>query len=317
MAEWAYRSRYQLISPNVAFAEYDATSGVKRFTLTAEVVEQTLVQGVVTRAWGYNGGTPGPLIVVREQERVQIVLSNRLTEATAIHWHGLTLSNDMDGFPVAGIGPLVQPGEEFTYEFVVRQPGTYLYQAHLMSSKQEMMGLAGMLVVLPLEREPVDKDFAILLQAWNLHRTGFTPGLTQDQMDWIAQKHDKPLYEVLPLAETCHYYTLNGKAFPDTAPLRVKPQERVRIRIGNSSTQSFPMHLHGHTFLVVATDGHPLPSPWAKSTLVVGPGETWDIVFTANNPGTWAFHCCNPRCLVNPQSTVGGMLTSIRYSATQ
>src|ERR1700730_14690810 len=127
-----YRPRYQFIAPNVSFASYDASSGVKRFELTAQEVQQTFVQGVTVRAWGYNGGTPGPLIVVREHDQVQIVLRNQLREHTAIHWSGLNLPNQMDGFPMAGGGPLVQPGEEFTYAFTPRQPGTFLYHADLL-----------------------------------------------------------------------------------------------------------------------------------------------------------------------------------------
>lgn len=310
-----YRSRYQLIAPNSALASYDGNSGLKKFELTAEAVEQTLVQGVTMRAWGYNGGSPGPLLVAWEQERVQVVLRNRLPEPTAIHWRGLAIPNEMDGFPPISVGPLVQPGEEFTYEFIVRQPGTYLYHAHVLSGKQEMRGLAGMMVVLPLEREPVDRDYAILLQSWSIGKGLTIPGLTQNQMDWISQKNSSQLYDLDPLASVGNYFTLNGKVFPDTAPMRVKAQERIRIRIGNSSTCMFPMHLHGHIFQVVAADGNPLPSPVSKSTICVGPGETWDIMFIANNPGTWAFHCNNPRYLMNPQNPAGGMLTTVRYVA--
>lgn len=309
-----YRPRYQFIAPNASVASYDASSGVQKFELIAQEVRQTVGPGVTARAWGYNGGTPGPFIVVREHEQVQIVLRNELRENTAIHWPGLNLPNQMDGFPLAGGGPLVQPGEEFTYAFTPRQAGTFLYHADLLRTKQELMGLVGMLVVLPLEREPVDRDYAILLQAWNLNKAGTIPGLTQNQMDWISQqKQTSSLHENNALSDHHNYFTFNGRVYPDTAPLKVKEQERIRIRIGNSSTSTFPMHLQGHTFQVVAMDGNPLRAPIQKSTISVGPGETCDIVFLANNPGTWAFHCRNPKSLMTPQHEVGGMLTTIRY----
>jgi FtsP/CotA-like multicopper oxidase with cupredoxin domain len=50
------------------------------------------------------------------------------------------------------------------------------------------------------------------------------------------------------------------------------------------------MHIHGHHFKVVATDGSRLLTPFFKNTINVAPGETWDIEFEANNPGTWLRH---------------------------
>ncbi len=110
------------------------------------------------------------------------------------------------------------------------------------------------------------------------------------------------------------YFTINGKAYPDTQPMRVRYGERIRIRLGNLSMNSHPMHLHGHVFDVVATDGQTLAGPTRKSTINVAPGETWDIEFTASNPGTWAFHCHKPHHTSNHLShALGGMFTTIQY----
>src|SRR5205823_9316481 len=90
---------------------------VKSFTLTAQVAQ---VQG--QQVWTYNGAIPGPELRVKEGDRVRVTLVNRLPTSTTIHWHGLRLPNAEDG--VAGITQdAVQPGDAFTYEFVVRDPG--------------------------------------------------------------------------------------------------------------------------------------------------------------------------------------------------
>ncbi|WP_311764932.1 multicopper oxidase domain-containing protein [Paenibacillus agricola] len=47
---------------------------------------------------------------------------------------------------------------------------------------------------------------------------------------------------------------MNGKAYPDTSPLPVRYDERVRLRLGNLSMDSNPMRFHGHEFIVAAID---------------------------------------------------------------
>ncbi len=314
MPDVKQRTRYQLVCPNVSFARYRAEDGVKHFELTAEEIQQPLAGGVWIRAWGYNGSTPGPLIVLHEHDNVQIHFRNRLSEATAIHWHGLVLPNDQDGVPMMSSGPYVPPGQDHVYKFTVHQTGTFLYHAHVLSSRQQMMGLGGMMVVLPLERERVDKDFAIVLQQWNLQPEGVAASLTPQQAKWAEKNAVKRLHRINPLASTQNYFTLNGKAFPDTAPLAVRSGDRVKIRIGNLGVQEQPMHLHGHVLNVTAVDGQPLPSPIQKTSVNVAPGETVDVEFVANNPGVWAFHSSKPPQLMNGDSPMGGMMTTLRYT---
>jgi hypothetical protein len=88
--------------------------------------------------------------------------------------------------------------------------------------------------------------------------------------------------------------TFNGKAFPGTDPLVVRTGDRVRIRIGNlSATDHHPIHLHGYSFKVVATDGGPIPEAgqWPETTVIVPVGSTRDIELVADLPGDWALHC--------------------------
>ena len=52
-----------------------------------------------------------------------------------------------------------------------------------------------------------------------------------------------------------------------------------------------PFHLHGLTYEVFARDGYVLPQPFKCDTINVAPGERWDAIVVADNPGVWAFHC--------------------------
>ena len=72
-----------------------------------------------------------------------------------------------------------------------------------------------------------------------------------------------------------------------------KTGDRVRIRIGNVGQESHPIHLHGYSFKVVATDGGDIPesAQWPDTTMVIFPGQTRTLEFVADVPGDWAFHC--------------------------
>jgi FtsP/CotA-like multicopper oxidase with cupredoxin domain len=87
-------------------------------------------------------------------------------------------------------------------------------------------------------------------------------------------------------------FTLDGKTFPDTPTILVRPGQLVRFHIVNQSGETHPMHLHGHTFAVLSRDGHALSgSPVYLDTVNIQPHETYDLAFYANNPGLWMFHC--------------------------
>lgn len=100
---------------------------------------------------------------------------------------------------------------------------------------------------------------------------------------------DRVLDVVLGSDMTNYVWTINGKAFPDREPLDVTEGERVRLRFVNHTMMAHPMHLHGHTYQVVAPTG---AGP-RKDTSLVLPMRTVEIDFDATNPGRWMTHCHN------------------------
>jgi FtsP/CotA-like multicopper oxidase with cupredoxin domain len=87
--------------------------------------------------------------------------------------------------------------------------------------------------------------------------------------------------------------TFSGMASPYIPPIRVREGQLVRLHIVNPADHSsHPIHIHGHIFTVLAKNGHPLAgSPVHTDTVLVGPHETWDVAFKADNPGIWMLHC--------------------------
>jgi manganese oxidase len=262
-------------APNGATLPWRRDGDVKVFELVAEPIAHEIAPGLTIDAWGYNGRTPGPLIEVVEGDRVRFLVTNRLPEPTSVHWHGLFVPNGMDG--VAGLTQRrIEPGETFRYEFTVRQHGTFMYHPHFDEMVQMGMGLMGMFVAHPRTPAgpPADRDFAILLSEWAVK-----PGTSRPDVSEMTE------FNVL---------TMNSKAYPATAPLVVRQGSRVRVRLGNlSATDHHPIHLHGHAFRVVATDGGEIPEAgrWPESTVLVPVGTTRTIEFVADAPGDWPFHC--------------------------
>jgi FtsP/CotA-like multicopper oxidase with cupredoxin domain len=91
-------------------------------------------------------------------------------------------------------------------------------------------------------------------------------------------------------------YTLNGKSFPATQPIVAARGQR--------------MHLHGLPQRVIAKDGHLLAQPYSVDTVNVAPGERYDIIAVASQPGIWALHC---HILSHAESKRGmhGMVTAV------
>jgi len=87
--------------------------------------------------------------------------------------------------------------------------------------------------------------------------------------------------------------TFNGHASPLVPPILVREGELVRLHIVNPGNMgAHPIHIHGHVFSVLAKNGQPLSgSPVHLDGILVGPHETWDVAFKADNPGIWMLHC--------------------------
>jgi FtsP/CotA-like multicopper oxidase with cupredoxin domain len=173
--------------------------------------------------------------------------------------------------------PVVKSGETYTYEFTAPNAGSHMYHSHHNAAEQVTKGLLGAFIIEPKDKsiEPeYDSDYTMVL---NDSGVGFT---------------------------------INGRSFPYTQPIVAKVGERIRIRYMNEGVQIHPMHTHGFPMTVFSRDGWALPSPFQCDTLLIGPGERWDVIVTPDSAGVWAFHC---HILTHAESSHGmfGMVTAI------
>lgn len=87
-------------------------------------------------------------------------------------------------------------------------------------------------------------------------------------------------------------HTINGQEFPNVPMITVLPGQVVKLHLVNNTEEYHPMHIHGHFFTVLAKNDVSLTgSPIHLDTLLLAPGETWDVAFIADNPGLWMLHC--------------------------
>jgi len=231
--------------------EAPSDAPVREFELTAERTTVRFEGGATAEAWTYNGSTPGPELRVTEGDRVVVRLNNEdIDKGVTIHWHGVVLPCSQDGVP--GVTQdAVFPGEQFTYEFVAKEPGTYWYHSHQQSSIQAKKGLIGRLIVEPKASAfAYDRDYAVTLQKLNDRET-----LTNGRKDGLR--------------------------------LDAAPGEIVRLRLVNAFDDVQWMGVAGAPFRVVSMDGYDLNEPGLieRRWVPVGGGQRYDLLVTMPESG--------------------------------
>ncbi|MBY0029767.1 multicopper oxidase family protein [Priestia megaterium] len=270
----------------------------KEFTLTAKEATHDFGNGTKLPVWTYDGSVPGSQIRVKQGDKVKVNLKNELSEPVTIHWHGLPVPNSQDGIPGVTMNA-VQPGKTFTYEFTASVPGTYWYHSHQDSVNQIDKGLYGTLIVEGKDEEKVDKDYTLVLDEWISSGESSMEGMdhgsmtsdkdtkdtddSTESMDGMNMnmdmEEDMSMYDL---------YTINGKSAKNMETLKVTEGDTVKLRLVNAGYISHKIHVHGYDFKIVSTDGQPINDPAIikDQTVTVAPGERYDLVFKANNPGT-------------------------------
>jgi FtsP/CotA-like multicopper oxidase with cupredoxin domain len=290
---------------------------IKVFRLTVKDVKFEISPGKTVEGWGFNGQVPGPIIRVKEGDRLRVIMTNETDDKHTFHVHGQKKSVIMDGVPYVGQKP-VEKGESYIYEFTAEMPGTSFYHCHVDSAHHVDMGMYGPFIVEPKKvKYPFDREYVMVLDEWptahiHIHEEAMPmdehkehgvvtehPGepVHEHQMEEKPAKRDwypETYNEYMPVYDT---FVINGKAFPYTEPIEVKKGERVKIRFINAGYEPHYMHVHAHKFLVTHRDGAPVKN----------------LLLDANNPGVWPFHCHRLNHIANDNIYPGGMLFIMRY----
>jgi blue copper oxidase len=249
------------VTPLPAIPTMDGTNA----TLTAQAVKQSYGTGTLD-ALGYSSaGWLGPTLLVKQGDLLGVQFKNTMSEATNLHWHGLAVPADQDGYPDS----TTASGSSKSYSFpVTARAGLYWYHPHSNGStaRQAYRGLAGLIRVSDATEEAL----------------GLPSG--RDEIPLVIQ--DKRLAGgVLNYAPTTaevmtgylgETMIVNGAAFP-VATVR---RGWVRLRLLNgSNARVLNLALeNGQAMKLIGSDGGLLDQTVSVSKVLLGPAERVDVL---------------------------------------
>ena len=276
--------------------EYDLTIAQQKVNITGNPAPGMTI----------NGAIPGPTLHFNEGDTARIHVHNKMSVETSIHWHGVLVPPDMDGVPYVSFPP-IKSGTTFTYEFPIRQSGTYWYHSH--TSLQEQSGVYGSIVIEP--RGAVfnpDRDYVVLLSDWtdeNPHEVNRT---LKRGSEWYAIqkgssqsilgaarlgmggdyfKRELQRMPAMDLADVAYDRFLANGAPEST--FHAKPNEAVRLRIiDGSATTYFHLEFAGGPMTIVAADGQDV-EPVKENRFLIGVAETYDVLVKVPASGAYEF----------------------------
>ncbi len=230
------------------------------YTLIAQDAEIEVAPGVISTVWTYNGTVPGPTLRFTEGDDVTVKFVNETPYAHTIHFHGTHDSaND-------GVFPQIMPGEEYTYNFVAKESGLFMYHCHAFPTSEHVrMGMFGGMIIDPAIRpmEPAREYFFALSE--------FDPN---NALEYFTE-----------------YYMINGYAnqYMDN-PIQVVKGELTRFYVaGIGGVLQSPFHVHS-TIMKVWPSGILWNEPYFAQTHLIGNGDTAIIEATWDEPGKYLFH---------------------------
>lgn len=217
-----------------------------------------------TAVWAYNASVPGPVLRVRQGERLRVAVENQLAEGTTVHWHGVRVPNAMDGVPII-TQPSIDPGGRFVYEFAPPDAGTFFYHPHQRGFEQMGRGLAGALIVEERDSPEVDRELVWMLGDFRLNADASIRGGFGSFMD------------VSHAGRIGNTVTINGRL---RGAVQVRAGERIRLRlIAATSARIFALDFQGHAPWIVALDGQPVaPHRPEGGAVVLAPAQRIDLI---------------------------------------
>jgi FtsP/CotA-like multicopper oxidase with cupredoxin domain len=295
-----------LLSQSVTAGDNGATSRSEdpaEYTLTIATKPIELAPNRIISVTTYNGQFPGPLLRLKEGERVTVDIRNETDTPEQLHWHGQFIAPDVDGAAEEGT-PFIPPHGSRRISFVPKPSGFRFYHTHVRAGANlaagQYSGLVGPVYIEP-KQYPGNYDREVFLTLKE-----FQPTLSRGgdmAMDFLApaqtvsalkdpgeRKMKASLAKGMPHGYEVGYdsFTINGRMLGHGEPVRVKQGERVLFHILNgSATEIRSLALPGHSFSVIAMDGNPLPKPVRVPGLWLGTAERISAIIEMNHPGVW------------------------------
>jgi len=286
-----------------AGAAIPQNEGPADYTLTIATTPIELAPNRIISVTTYNGQFPGPLLRVKEGQRVTVDVRNDTDIPEQLHWHGQFVSADVDGAAEEG-SPFIPPHGNRRISFVPQPAGLRFYHTHVRAGANlaagQYSGLVGPVYIEPKKHAGnYDREVFLTLKEFQptLSRGGdmamdfLSPAQTVPALKNAGESKMKAsLAKGMPHGYEVGYdsFTINGKMLGHGEPVRVKAGERVLFHILNgSATEIRSLALPGHSFSVIAMDGNLLSKPVRVPGLWLGTAERISAIVEMNHPGVW------------------------------
>ncbi|KAL3518008.1 hypothetical protein ACH5RR_020597 [Cinchona calisaya] len=259
------------------FSFANAETHYQEFVVQAEPVTRLCkTHNIIT----VNGQFPGPILTVRNGDTLIIKVLNRARYNVTLHWHGIRQMRTpwADGPEYVTQCP-IQPGGTYTYRFTIEnQEGTLWWHAH---SRWLRATVYGALVILP--------------------KQGFTYPFANPKLEVpivLGEWWNRDIFSVMGQAlftgaapNVSDAYTINGQpgdlykcSSQGTFKVSVNSGDTVLLRVINAAlNQQLFFTVANHQLTVVGADAT-YHKPFTTRVIMVGPGQTTDVLLTANQP---------------------------------
>lgn len=254
----------------------DARKEGNKLKLVARRGRHSFFDNVYTSTAGYSSEVLGPAVRVHKGDEIAVAVENSLARSTTVHWHGLIIPSHADGGPHNAFAP----GETWQTKFKIDQPECTAWfhpHPHGDTARQVYSGLSGLLLIedgtgegLKLPRTYGIDDIPIVLQDRSFADDG------------SLYYEDAPFVTMMGMRGDV--VVANGV----WAPVVKIPLGLVRLRILNgSNARNYNLAFDDRrVFHVVASDGGYLPRPVPMKTLLIAPGERFELVVDFSKGGS-------------------------------
>jgi nitrite reductase (NO-forming) len=255
-----------------------------RIDVLAQQIE--VAPGVRYNAWTFGGTVPGPVVHVREGDRVVFTMKNRTNEEVPVGGQGVIapMAHSID-FHAAMVAPndkyrMIRPGESIRFEWVANYPGVYTYHCGVPPILHHVaMGQYGIVVVSPREGYATDR---LVAREYAVVQSEF----------YLKRRAESELYafdgEAAREKEASHV-VFNGHASAlKDHPLMASPGERVRLylhNVGPSGTSS--AHVVGTILDRVWGEGNPANDWRGMQTVLLGASNGAVVEFIVPEEGDY------------------------------
>ncbi|TFK81611.1 multicopper oxidase [Polyporus arcularius HHB13444] len=236
--------------------------------------------GVQKRMLVVNGQYPGPTIEANGGDRIVVNVTNKVSNSTSIHWHGLYQrgTNFYDGsMAITQCG--IPTGESMVYNFTFDGfVGSTWWHAH--AGTQYTDGITGALIIHAKNESVPTYDGDIVLQLADLYH-GFSPDLlnlyhTPGGIDGT------PGNEPVPDGGTINGVGQYGSSNTSFFNVTLEANKTYRLRLVNTgSFVAMEFSVDNHTLEVIEADGTAV-EPFAVSSLSIAVAQRYSVLLRTN-----------------------------------